>query len=154
VHRTWLGERPDGGVGKAPLENPKMTLGPFRGDCIRLWRGASGKPLKDALPGETVLIGEGLKDALTTACAAPEYRTLCAISLSNLGAVVLPPAISTIIILAQNDPPCSVAAKTLTRAIDLLRCQGRRIKIARPPAPYKDINDLQRAHTAEARVGG
>jgi len=131
-----------------------MTLGPFRGDRIRLWRGASGKPLKDALPGETVVIGEGLKDALTAACAAPEYRTLCAISLSNLGAVVLPPAISTVTILAQNDSSCSVAAKTLTRAIDVLRCQGRRIKIARPLAPYKDINDLQRAHAAEARVGG
>jgi len=49
-----------------------MTLGPFRGDRIRLWRGASGKPLKDALPGETVVIGEGLKDALTAACAAPD----------------------------------------------------------------------------------
>jgi hypothetical protein len=120
VHRKWLAERPDGSVGKAPLANPKMTIGPFRGGCIRLWRGVSGKPLKDALPSETVLIGEGLEAALTAACVAPEYRTLCAISLSNLGAIVLPPAISTVIILAQNDPPDSAAAKTLTRAIDVL----------------------------------
>lgn len=52
VHRTWL--MPDGG-GKAPLSDPKMTLGRYAGGSIRLWRGASGKPLRDAPQGETVL---------------------------------------------------------------------------------------------------
>src|SRR3954467_1630307 len=42
VHRTWL--MPDGS-GKAPLRDPKMTLGRYAGGMIPLWRGASGKPL-------------------------------------------------------------------------------------------------------------
>jgi hypothetical protein len=152
VHRTWLAEKPEG-VGKAPLETPKMTLGPYRGGSIRLWRGASGKPLKDAEQGETVLIGEGIEDGLTAACAVPEYRVLCAVSLSNLAAIVLPPAISTVIILSQNDPVGSAAAKTLSKAIDALHRPGRRVKIARPPAGFKDINDVQRAHAAKAGIG-
>lgn len=148
VHRTWLAEKPDGGAGKAPLENPKMTLGPYRGGCIRLWRGASGKPLKDAVPGETVLIGEGLEDCLTAAIAAPEYRVLCAVSLSNLAAIVLPSAISAVTILSQNDPPGSPAAKTLAKAIAALHRQGRYVKLARPPSRFKDLNEVAVHNTA------
>jgi hypothetical protein len=146
IHRTWLA--PDGG-GKAPLEHPKMTLGPYRGGAVRLWRGQRGKPLSDAPPGETVVIGEGLEDCLTAACAVPEYRILCAVSLSNLGAVALPPAVRTVILLGQNDAPDSPAARTLSRAVAKFRGQGRIVKLARPPARFKDINDVQR-HSAGA----
>lgn len=116
---------------------------------MRLWRGESGKPLADAPAGETVVIGEGLEDCLTAACEAPEYRILCAVSLSNLGAVVLPPAVRTVILLGQNDAPDSPAARTLAKAIGQFRSQGRVVKLATPPAHFKDINDVRR-HAAKA----
>lgn len=139
VHRTWL--KPDGS-GKADLANPKMALGPFRGACIRLWRGASGKPLREAPDGETALISEGIEDGLSAAVAAPEHRVLCAVSVSNIGAVELTPAIRTVIILAQNDAPGSPAARTIERAVVRLRAQGRCVKLARPPARFKDLNEM------------
>jgi Toprim domain len=145
IHRTWIAEKPDGSASKAPLEHPKMSLGPYRGACIHLWRGSSGKPLKDAPKGETVVIGEGLEDSLTAACAAPDYRVLCAVSLSNLAAIVLPPAIVEIIILKQNDAPDSPAARGLDKAISAHRKQGRRVRLAIPPPQYKDLNDVARA---------
>jgi hypothetical protein len=141
VHRTWL--RPDGS-GKAPLRAPKMTLGAYRGGAIRLWRGASGKPLREAPAGETVLIAEGIEDALSAAIAAREYRVLAAVSLSNLASLTLPPAIGIVVILAQNDPLGSPASRALDRAVADFRRQGRRVKLARPPAPAKDINDVLR----------
>lgn len=141
VHRTWL--MPDGS-GKAPLRDPKMTLGRYAGGAIRLWRGASAKPLRDAPPSETVLIAEGIEDGLSAAVAAPEYRVLAAVSLANLANLWLPPVITGVVILAQNDPPGSPAARALDRAIAGFRQQGRRVRLARPPAPVKDINDLLR----------
>jgi hypothetical protein len=72
----------------------------------------------------------------------PQYRVLAAVSLANVANLVLPPAITTVIILAQNDPPESPAARALDRAIVAFRCQRRQVKLARPPASAKDINDL------------
>jgi Toprim domain len=141
VHRTWLAPA---GSGKAALRNPKMTLGRYSGACVRLWRGASGKPLKDAVHGETVLIAEGIEDGLSAAVAAPEYRVLAAVSLANLANLMLPPAIGCVVILAQNDPIGSPATHALERAVAAFRRRGRRVKLARPPAPIKDINDLLR----------
>jgi Toprim domain len=140
-HRTWL--KPDGG-GKAPLRDPKLSLGAYRGGCIRLWRGAGGKPLKDAAPGEAIVVSEGIEDGLSVAIAAPEFRVVCAVSLSNLGNLELPPAITEVIVIAQNDPVGSQAAKALDRAVQMLLRQGRRVRIARPPAEVKDANDLLR----------
>jgi hypothetical protein len=77
VHRTFL--EPDGG-GKASVKNSKKTLGSYRGASIELWQGSSNRALKDALPGDTVVIGEGLEVSLTAVLAAPEYRVLCAVS--------------------------------------------------------------------------
>jgi hypothetical protein len=142
VHRTWL--QPDGS-GKAPMRNPKMTLGRYAGGMIRLWRGASGKPLRHAPDGEAIILSEGIEDGLSCAIAAPEYRVAAAVSLANMASVVLPPTIGAVIIAAQNDAPGSPAARALDRAIAACLRQGRRVKIARPPAGVKDVNDLLRA---------
>lgn len=151
AHRTWL--RRDG-AGKAPVENPKMTRGGYLGGSIPLWRGASNKPLRDAIEGETVLISEGIEDGLTAALAVPEYRVLCAVSLMNLGAVELPAAIKHVVILGQNDPWWSDpagrahgAARGLDRAIKRFQGQGRTVRLARTETG-KDINDLVREQAA------
>jgi hypothetical protein len=142
IHRTWLVRD---GAGKAPLRNPKMTLGRYAGGIIRLWRGASGKPLKHAPDGGAIILSEGIEDGLSCAIAAPEYRVAAAVSLANMASILLPPAIGTVIIAAQNDTPGSPAARALDRAIAAFQRQGRGVKVAKPPAGVKDMNDLLHA---------
>lgn len=143
LHRTWLAEAADGSVGKAPLKCPKMSLGPMRGGLIRIWRGDDGTRLEDVLYGSSVVVTEGIEDALTVAMACPQSRVLCAVSLANMGSLVLPKNMSTVTICADNDEGNDVAAAGLKRAIAHFQDQGRRVLIARS-AVGKDMNDLLR----------
>jgi hypothetical protein len=142
THKTWLAKDEAGVWRKAPLRDPKMTLGSYAGGAIRLWRGASGRPLAQAQPGETAAVGEGIETCLSVALAAPELRILCAVSLANMARIVLPPAIATVILCADNDPPDSPAARALQRAVDHFVAEGRTVRVARPPAGQKDFNDV------------
>ncbi|HFD16870.1 MAG TPA: hypothetical protein ENJ38_11285 [Rhodospirillales bacterium] len=144
VHRTWLEVRADGSAGKARLRDAKMTLGSFRGGSIRLWRGESGRPLREAPAGSSVVITEGIEDGLTVALARPALRVLCAVSLANMANVELPEAIAEVILVADNDGPGSPAERALERAVDAHLEAGRRVRIARPPAGVKDVNELLR----------
>jgi hypothetical protein len=69
THRTWLAQSPTGTWVKAPVANPKKTLGSYIGGVMRLWRGASGLKLEDAPEGEAVALAEGLETALSVALA-------------------------------------------------------------------------------------
>ena len=142
VHRTWLELRPDAAVRKAPLRDPKMTLGSFRGGSIRLWRGGSGRPLREAPPGSVVVVTEGIEDGLTVALARPHLRVLCAVSLANMAHVELPETVAEVILVADNDGTGSPAERALERAVDVHLAAGRRVRIARPPAGVKDVNEL------------
>jgi hypothetical protein len=148
THRTWLNLAADGRWRKAPLKHPKMSLGTVAGGCIPLWRGASGKPLAKALPGETVVIGEGIETGLSVALACPELRVLSAVSLSNMGGLTLPAAVTTVILAADRDDGNEVAAAALGRAAAAYQAQGRVVRIARPPAGFGDFNDLLTADVA------
>ena len=146
IHRTFVHQNDKGIWTKAPLISPKMSLGRVAGGTIRLWRGASGLPLAAARPGETLLLGEGIETCLSAVLAAPEYRALCAVSLGNMRAIDLPAAISTIVILADNDPRDSPADNALRAAAERFAAQGRTVKIARSPLGQKtDMNDLLQA---------
>ncbi len=150
VHRTWLAL--DGG-GKAPVANPKMTLGSYKGGAIRLWRGDSGEPLRLAKPGSSVIVTEGIEDGLTVAMASPELRVLVAVSLANMGAMLMPAAIARVVIMAQNDPPGSAAEAGLARAVANFQRQGKDVAIARVDrADGKDANDAWRKWRAESRT--
>jgi hypothetical protein len=146
THRTWLA-RVAGGWGKAPLRDPKMSLGTVRGGFIPLWRGASGKSLRQAPEGDAVAIAEGIETALSVAIACPELRVLSAVSLGNMGRLVLPPAVHTVILCADNDGDNPQAAATLQRAIDRYAAEGRTVRLARPSIG-KDFNDQLRAAEA------
>jgi hypothetical protein len=141
VHRTYLQVHCPGRVTKAPLDDPKLTLGRYTGGCIRIWRGASGKSLGQALAREEVVVTEGIEDALTVALSCPERRVLCAVSLANMGAMVLPAAIGAVIICAHNDT-ADAARRALDRAVRRWRDEGRRVRLARPPQDAKDLNEL------------
>lgn len=141
VHRTYLQTHQDGRVTKAPVEPQKMVLGGYRGGCIRLWRGASGKPLAKAPAGETVDICEGIEDALSVALAMPEARVIAAVSVSNMSTIELPAAIGAVRLWRQNDTePQAVAA--FDRAAESFLRSGRRVLVPELPRDVHDANEL------------
>jgi Toprim domain len=141
THRTWLAQR-EGRWAKAPLADPKMSLGRYAGGSIRLWRGASGAPLAKAPPGETAVIAEGIETALSVVVACPHMRVLAAVSLANMGRLALPPAVTCVVLAADNDAGNERAAAALQRAIDHFAAEGRTVKIALPETPRADWNDV------------
>lgn len=147
THRTWIATDDAGQWRKAALRDPKKTLGPYAGGFIPLWRGASGKPLRDAPQGEAVAIAEGIETALSVALACPELRVLAAVALSNMARVMLPPSVAEVILCADNDEGNPQAAALLNRAAERFAAEGRRVRIARPPSG-KDFNDTLRAEAA------
>lgn len=144
THRTWLGREGEGAWGKAPLRDPKKTLGRYAGGFIPLWRGASGKPLREAPAGEVVAMAEGIETALSVVLACPELRIIAAVALANMGSVVLPPAVTRVILCADNDDENPKATALLDRAAVRFVAEGRDVRIARPPVG-KDFNDTLRA---------
>lgn len=132
-HRTWLQQTPSGAWVKADLRAPKKVLGSFAAGCVRLTRGASGKALGIADAGSSVVIAEGIETSLAVALACPELRILAGVSLSNMGAVGLPPQITTVIIAGDNDGPHNhTARKALQAACQKFADQGREVRLALP----------------------
>jgi hypothetical protein len=141
VHRTYLAPRPGGGWGKAPIRAPKKVLGQHAGGCIPLWRGASGRPLREAPEGDTVAIAEGIEDALTIALHCPDWRVIACISAGNLGGVALPPAIGTVVLCCDRDGENPGVLAARGKAIARYRAEGRSVREALPPEGFKDFND-------------
>jgi len=150
THRTWIALDADGVWRKAKLRDAKRTLGGYAGGTIRLWRGASAKPLAQAEPGAAVALAEGIETALSVALACPELRVLCAVSLGNLARVTLPATVATVILAADNDGDNPAAAKALARAVEHFTGEGREVRIARPPEGVKDFNDVLTAPEPDA----
>lgn len=146
-HRTYLQFR-DGRWGKAAVPKPKKVIGDYAGAAIHLWsgigpRGGKGRRLAEAEPGSHVFISEGIEDALSCVMALPEARVLAAISLSNF-AIVLPPAIAEVTLIADQDEG-EDAQKALQRAIEAHAAAGRRVRVWKNSEGGKDLNDALRA---------
>ncbi len=152
VHRTYLCETIIGQFIKANLKSPKMVLGPYAGGAARIWRGEAidagtgevtlARPLANAGPDQEVVICEGIEDALTLAQASPERRIMAAISVGNIGQVALPENVAAVILVADNDGPGTPAAAAFEKAVAAHQAAGRRVKVARAPSGYKDVNDF------------
>lgn len=142
-HRTWLEVRPDGSVRKAPIDRNKKVLGSYKGCSIHLWRGASGKPLREAPEGEIADITEGIEDGLSVVVAAPECRVLVAISIDNMANVPLPPAITAVRLWRQNDKAPEAIA-SFQKAARAHVAAGRDVLAPPIPLDLKDVNDLLR----------
>ncbi|MGE0425843.1 MAG: toprim domain-containing protein [Reyranellaceae bacterium] len=123
IHRTWL--RRDG-AGKAPLGQPRLTLGPCGEGAVRL-----------TPEGETLLVGEGIETCLA-AMQATGLPTWSALSTAGLVALELPRQVRTVIVLADGDDPGERAALSAARR---WQEEGRTARIARPPRGM-DFNDL------------
>jgi putative DNA primase/helicase len=123
VHRTFLAID---GNGKAPVDTPRMTLGPCRRGAVRL-----------AEATDQLMVGEGIETVLA-AMQATGRPAWAALSTGGLRALDLPPHVKEVIILADADRPGEEAAQyAATRWVR----EGRRVRIARPPQG-QDFNDL------------
>jgi len=156
IHRTFLHIHSDGRVTKAsedpdcPMRDEKgqcaakLAFGAYAGAWIPIWRGVSGKPMRKMADGEWITITEGIEDALTLAIAQPQLRIVSALSLSNLGNLLLPERAGGLIVAADNDAG-EDARRGLERAIARLETRGFRVRTVRPPARFKDFNDWGKA---------
>jgi Toprim domain len=128
LHRTFLAA---GGSGKADVSPNKMMLGRCARGAVRL--GESGDEL---------VIGEGLESSLTV-MEATRRPTWASLSASGMRAVELPPLplAAHVVIAADHDPAGLAAAERLA---ERLFSEGRHVRIAKPPTPGQDFNDLGR----------
>ena len=141
-HRIWLEEHPDGKVTKAPLERPKLSMaGGYAGGCVRLWKGASNLAWRDMMPGEVLLAGEGIEDTLSAVLFKPEWRAAALLSVSAFEALVLPPEVTRVVWVKQNDLRGTPASKALLRAYSVHRAQGRHVASLSAPVCFKDLNE-------------
>lgn len=157
VHRTWLAADARGRWGKAPVPKAKKVFGRYVGGAIHLWRGIGprgGKPapLRQAPPGTHVWLAEGIEDALSAVVLMPEARVLAAVSLSNLGAVVLPPAVTVVTLIADRDES-EGARRALDRAVAAHAEAGREVRLWRNRGTGKDLNDALRAAMSRREAG-
>jgi hypothetical protein len=141
THRTWLAEDGRGNWRKSAISNPKKTIGALRGGFIRLTRGDALTPWKQTKPDETVAFAEGIETALSVASLMPEWRVGCAVSLSNMAALVLPDNIREVVVCADNDADNPRADEMVEKAVANLQRQGASVRLARPESRVKDWND-------------
>jgi hypothetical protein len=145
THRTYLEPDHAGGWRKASLRHSKMTLGGYVGGTINLWRGKSGRPLRQAPDGDVVALAEGIEDALTVALACPDWRVLAAVSVANLASVTLPPTVAEVVLVLQRDGENDQVKLARNRAERRFMEEGRSVRRALPPEGFKDFNDWWRA---------
>lgn len=125
VHRTWL--LPDGSR-KADLYKPKCSLAPTRGAAVRL------APL-----GRVLAITEGIETALSAIVAG--MPAWAALSAGGIEGLVLPWEAVAITIIADHDRS-GVGERTAQRAANRFLAEGRRVRVALPPEPGLDLNDV------------
>lgn len=146
THRTWLGRDDRGrwvkadsaGVG-VPKGQAKKVIGKSRGAIVPLRKGASRQAMGQLRQPDTLYVTEGIEDALTVAMCKPEARVVAAYSLGNLGTVEFPPAIATIVLVADRDDGRGEQAM-LERAIARQQARGHQVRIVLPPPGIKDMN--------------
>ena len=128
IHRTWLAI--DGSV-KAAYREPRRGLGPVKGGAVELTRA-----------GGLLMVGEGIE---TTAAAiiATGWQGWAALSAGGIEALILPPLplAGTVVILADNDVN-GRGERAARAAGERWLTEGRRVRIAMPPEPGTDFNDV------------
>jgi hypothetical protein len=153
IHRTFLHVHASGRVTKAdqdpvqPMKDCKRAYCSFEGGWIPIWRGQSGKPMKDALAGEWVTVSEGKEDGVTIALEMPHMRVIAGVSLSNIGNLKLPRHLGGIYLHRHNDTnPIAIADFERTRA--KLEQRGFATREVAAPLPFKDFNEWRQARFA------
>jgi hypothetical protein len=127
---TWLSAD---GAGKADVEkaDQRRTLGSSKGGAVRFGEPIDGKPL---------IVGEGIETTLTAmeATGLPGWASL---GISGLGNIQWPGDVREVILLGENDEN-GANQRALDKVCPVLVDQGLKVRVATPPAGFKDFNDL------------
>lgn len=155
THRVFLSQDDAGRWGKLRRGTAKMVLGNFWGGFIPVNKGKSDKSMRDMPEGEPIYVCEGPEDAVAIRMIKPEARIICAVSLPNIGAIVLPRQARELVIVADRDEK-PTAQDALEVAIARQQARGVRVSTVMPPAEVngrkvKDINDWVLALTNGVR---
>jgi putative DNA primase/helicase len=137
IHRTFISAD---GSGKAAVDPDKASLGPVAGGAVQL---------AEVRAGQWLLVAEGIETTLSVmrACALPGWSALSA---GGIKCLVLPPSANMIVICADNDAN-GAGQRAASAAAERFLAEGRRVRIAVPPTPGLDFNDLLCA-AASARI--
>lgn len=128
IHRTYLDAA---GNGKAFDGDSKLSLGTLSGGAVRL---------AALQPEQWLIIGEGIESTLS-AMQATGFPGWAALSTSGMKSLILPSTVRMVLIAADNDASGAGEAAAKTAAARWLE-DGRRVRIAMPPEPETDFNDL------------
>lgn len=154
THRIFLAQDDMGRWGKLRRGMAKMVLGNMWGGFIPVNKGKSGKSMRDMPEGEAIYVCEGPEDAVAIRMIKPDARIICAVSLGNIGAIVLPKQARSLVIVADRDEK-PAARDALEAAIARQQARGVAVSTVMPPAQangraVKDINDWVLALTGAA----
>lgn len=153
IHRTYLEVAADGVWRKAALQNPKMTLGEYKGGYIPLWRGKTGKKIDKMGPDEELVITEGVEDGETMIMVDPARPVVVAVSLFNMACLVLPDAVKRVLLVkdtfmrkahrtdAENDRLERLDRLAFDKACAFHIKAGRVVRKLIVPDGFKDVND-------------
>jgi hypothetical protein len=154
THATFLAQHDR--TWRKVLNKPgKATWGSYSGGIIPLLCGASNTPLQDAPPGETVLIAEGIENALAAALLRVDRpRTWAGVSNGNLKNLVLPRQIARVVIVEDNDEANATAARTLKQVMEQLLDAGHAVDWMRAPSRFMDMAEFVSSEFGIAGVAG
>jgi putative DNA primase/helicase len=130
VHRTFLAI--DGSC-KAAFQAPRLSLGPVGGGAIRLGEAREDVPL---------VVAEGVENA-SSVMLVMGWPGWAALSAGGIERLILPPLplAAEVFIAADNDPNGS-GERAAWVAAGRWIAEGRRVRIALPPEPGTDWNDV------------
>jgi hypothetical protein len=147
THRIFLQKTRGKGWGKlmgAPDATSKMVLGNMWGGFVPIHKGRSGASMANMAEGEPIYVTEGIEDALAVRMVKPEARIIAAITLANIGGIVLPRAARKLVVVADRDEK-PAAQDALEQAIAKQQARGLDVSLVMPPPGIKDMNDWLRA---------
>jgi len=150
-HRTYLQPCARRGWTKLDVPKPKLVLGKAWGGFIPISKGASGKSMAKMTAEEAVYMAEGIEKCLAIREIRPEYRVVAGVSLGNMGAIVFPPHVRRLVIVADRDDNDS-AVNALERAIAQQQSRIEDVRLVFPPAPFKDFDEWVDAGRAQIRA--
>ena len=102
--------------------------------------GASGGAVRLAPAAEALMVGEGVETCVA-AMQATGQPAWAALSTSGLTALILPPIVRQVVSLADHDAN-GAGERAAHKAAQRWLAEGRRARIAMPPEPGTDFNDV------------
>ncbi len=132
-----------------PIAAQCTFLDPKTGDKLQgngiksrlMFGGCKGGAIHLSPATDRLALCEGIEDGLSILQSAPDLAVWATSGTSNLRAVQIPDFVKEVIIFADNDVAGVEAAKDLSAR---LVSKNKTVRIAKPPAGFKDFNDLLR----------